>query len=116
MPISDDIYKALQAGANAGAAAASAAGANLNDDVNKFVVPHLMDISIQVASIIQKHKVGTYSDITAKALIDSEEDAIETLVETMIALSVLAAQIIVNSIIDALNAAVNAELGFAFLA
>jgi hypothetical protein len=116
MPIADDISNALQAGANAGAAAASTAGRDLRQDVNNFVAPHLRDIGIQLASIVEKRLAGTYTDATAKALIDSEEDAIQTLVETMITLAVLEAQTIVNAIVDALNKAVNAALGFTLLA
>lgn len=98
MPIADDITNALQAGAN------------------NFVAPHLLDIGIQLASIVEKRLAGTYTDATAKALIDSEEDAIQTLVETMITLAVLEAQTIVNAIVDALNKAVNTALGFTLLA
>jgi len=116
MSIADDITSALQAGATVGAAAASSAGRNLTADIKRFVVPHLEDIGIQVASIVAKRVAGTYTDATAKALIDSQEDAIQTLVETMVALVVLEAQTIVNAIIDALNKAVNTALGFVLLA
>lgn len=116
MSIADDVTNALQAGANAGAAAASTAGKNLRQDIQRFVVPHLRDIGIQVASIVEKRLAGIYTDATAKALIDSEEDAIQTLVETMVTLAVLEAQTIVNAIVDALNKAVNTALGFTLLA
>jgi hypothetical protein len=116
MSVADDITTALQAGANAGAAAASTAANDLRQDINTFVVPHLRDIGIQLASIVEKRLAGTYSDATAKALIDSEEDAIQTLVQTMVTLAVLEAQTIVNSIVDALNKAVNTALGFVLLA
>lgn len=116
MALVDDITSALQAGANAGAATASTAARDLRQDISNFVVPHLRDIGIQLASIVEKRLAGIYTDATAKALIDSEEDAVQTLVETMIALAVLEAQIIVNAIIDALNKAVNTALGFALLA
>jgi hypothetical protein len=116
MPIVDDITNALKAGANAGATAASTAGKDLTGDIKTFVVPHLEDIGIQVASIVAKRLDGTYTDPTAKALIDSEEDAVQTLVETMVSLAVLEAQTIVNAIVDALNKSVNTALGFTLLA
>lgn len=116
MPIVDDITAALQAGANAGAAAASTAGRDLTGDIENFVVPHLEDIGVQLAAIVAKRLDGTYTDVTAKALVDSEEDAIQTIVETMVALTVLEAQTIVNSIVDALNKSVNTALGFTLLA
>jgi len=116
MALADDITSALQAGAKAGAAAASTATKDLRQDIDKFVVPHLRDIAIHVASIVEKRRDGTYTDETAKALMDSQEDAIQALVETMVALAVLEAQTIVNAIIDALNKAVNTALGFALLA
>jgi hypothetical protein len=116
MSIADDITSALQAGAQAGAAAASTAGRDLRQDIQNFVVPHLRDIGVQVASIVQKRLDGTYTDVTAKALIDSEEDAIQTLVETMVSLAVLESQTIVNAIIDALNKVVNTAVGFTLLA
>jgi hypothetical protein len=116
MSIADDITSALKAGANAGAAAASTAAKDLTADINTFVVPHLEDIGIQLASIVAKRLAGTYTDATAKALIDSEEDAIQTLVETMVTLAALEAQTIVNAIVDALNKSVNTALGFVLLA
>jgi hypothetical protein len=116
MSIADEITGALQAGANAGAAAVSTAGRDLRQDINGFVVPHLQDIGIQLASIVDKRLAGIFSDATAKALIDSEEDAIQTLVDTVVALAALEAQIVVNAIVDALNKAVNTALGFTLLA
>ena len=116
MALADDITNALQAGANAGAAAASTLVRDLSQDINNFVVPHLRDIGIQLASIVEKQQAGIYSDATAKALIDSEEDAIQTLVETMVSLAVQEAQTIVNAIVDAVNKAVNTALAFALLA
>src|SRR5215467_12414868 len=116
MSLADDITGALQAGAKAGAAAASTAAKDLRQDVQNFIVPHLRDIGIHVASIVEKRLAGIYTDVTAKALIDSQEDAIQVLVETMVALAVLEAQTIVNAIIDALNKAVNTALGFTLLA
>lgn len=116
MSVADDITNALQAGAKAGAATASTAARDLRQDIDNFVVPHLRDIGIQLGSIIEKRVAGIYTDATAKALIDSEEDAIQTLVETMVALAVLEAQTIVNAIVDALNEAVNTALGFVLLA
>jgi hypothetical protein len=116
MTIADDITGALQAGAQAGAAAASTAGRDLRGDIDNFVVPHLQDIGIQLASIVEKRKAGIFTDATAKALIDAQEGAIQTLVETMTTLAVLEAQNIVNAIVDALNKAVNSALGFALLA
>ena len=73
-------------------------------------------IGFHLASMVQKRLAGTYTDVAAKALIDSEEDAIQTLVETMVSLAVLEAQIVVNAIVDALNKAVNTALGFTLLA
>jgi len=116
MSAADDITNALRAGANAGALAASTGAKDLTADVKTFVLPHLEDIGIQVASIVAKRLAGTYTDATAKALIDSEEDAIQTLVETMVTLAVLEAQTIVNATIDALNKSVNTALGFTLLA
>ena len=116
MAIADDITDALKAGAQAGAAAASTAGKDLKQDINKFILPNLSDIGIQLASIVQKRLAGTYADATAKALIDSEEDAIQTLLETMVALAVLDAQIIFNAIVDALTKTINTALGFVLLA
>jgi len=116
MSVADDITNALQAGANAGAVAASTAAKDLTADVDTFVVPHLEDIGIQLASTVAKRLAGTYTDATAKALIDSEEDAIQTLVETMVSLAGLEPQTIVNAIIDALNKSVNTALGFTLLA
>jgi hypothetical protein len=116
MSIAEDITNALRAGANAGASAASTAAKDLTGDIKTFVVPHLEDIGIQIASIVAKRQAGIYTDLTAKALIDSEEDAIQTLVETMVSLAVLEAQTIVNAIVDALNKSVNTALGFVLLA
>jgi hypothetical protein len=116
MSLADDITAALQAGARAGASSASTGVRDLRQDVDTFVLPHLRDVGVQLASIVEKRLAGIYTDATAKALVDSEEDAIQTLVETMIALAVLEAQTIVNSIIDALNKAVNTALGFTLLA
>ena len=83
---------------------------DLRQDVDNFVVPDLRDIGIQLASIVEKRVAGIYTEATTKALIDSEEDAIQTLVETMAALAILEAQTIVNAIVDALNKAVNTAL------
>jgi hypothetical protein len=116
MAIADDVLAALSAGAKAGATAAEGAGQDLVQDVDKFLIPHLEDIAIQVASIVVKRQQGVFTDATAKALIDSQEDAIETLVETMLSLAVLEAQKIVNAIVAALTQAVNTALGFALLA
>lgn len=115
MPLEDIINDALKGGAQAGAAAASSAGRDLRQDIDNFVVPHLKDIAAQLASIVQKRIDDIYTDKTAKALIDSEEDAIQTIVETMVSLAVLEAQTIVNSIIDELNKSVNTALGFTLL-
>jgi hypothetical protein len=116
MSIEEDITAALTAGAKAGAAAASTAGKDFSEDITKFVVPHLEDIGLQLASIVTKRLAGIYTDATAKALIDSEEDAIQTLVEAVTTLAVLDVQNIVNAIVDALNGAVNTAVGFALLA
>jgi hypothetical protein len=116
MPIVDDITNAIQAGAKAGATAASTAAKDFRQDIDTFVVPNLRDIGIQLASIVEKRLAGTYTDATAKALIDSEEDAIQTLVETAVTLAALEAQTIVNATIDVLNKAVNIALGFTLLA
>ena len=116
MTIADDITGALQAGAKAGAAAASTAGRDLRGDMDNFVVPHLQDIGLQLGSIVEKRLAGIFTDATAKALIDSQEGAIQTLVETTTTLAVIEAQNIVNAIVDALNKAVNSALGFALLA
>jgi hypothetical protein len=116
MSIADDITAALKAGADAGAAAASTAAKDLTGDIRTFVAPHLEDIGIQIASIVAKRQAGIFTDPTAKALIDSEEDAIQTLVETMLTLAVFEAQTIVNAIVDALNKSVNTALGFVLLA
>ncbi|HZK89926.1 MAG TPA: hypothetical protein VFC56_07255 [Stellaceae bacterium] len=116
MSLVDDLTSALQAGANAGAAAASTGAKDLRQDITIFVVPHLKDIGLQLASIVEQRLAGTYTDATAKALIDSQEDSIQTLVETMVSLAVLEAQTIVNAIVDALNKAVNTALGFTLLA
>lgn len=112
----DDILTALKTAAQAGATAASTGGKDLTQDVENFVVPHLKDIATQVAAIVAKRLDGTYTDVTAKALIDSEEDAVETLVETMVSLTVLQVQTIVNSILTSLYKSVNTALGFALLA
>lgn len=115
MSLADDLTNALRAGAQAGAATASTSGKNLSQDIENFVVPHLRDIGIQLASIVEKRLAGTFTDVTAKALIESEEDAIQTLVETMVSLAAMEAQTIVNAIVDALNKAVNTALGFVLL-
>jgi hypothetical protein len=115
MALVDDIFAALTAGAQAGAAAASTAAKDLTQDVRTFVIPHLHEVAVQVASIVTKRLNGTYSDLTAKTLIDSEEDAIQAIVETMVALTVLESQQIVNAVIDSLNKAVNTALGFTLL-
>jgi hypothetical protein len=116
MALADDITDALQAGAKAGAAAASTAGRDLSQDIETFVVPHLRDIGLQLASIAQKRIDGIYNDVTAKALIGSEVDAIQTVVETEASLVAFEAQTVVNSIVDALNGAINTAVGFALLA
>jgi hypothetical protein len=111
----DDILTALKTAAQAGAASASAGGKDLTQDVETFIVPHLKDIATQVASIVAKRLDGTYTDVTAKALIGSEEDALETLVETMVSLTALQAQTIVNSVVASLYKSVNTAVGFALL-
>jgi hypothetical protein len=116
MSIADDITKALGDAAKAGAKAASTAGRDLGQDINTLVVPHLEDIAIQIANIIVKRQQNIFTDKTAKSLIDSEEDAIETLVDTVVSLTAFEAQTIVNTIVDALNQSVNTALGFALLA
>jgi hypothetical protein len=116
MSIADDITNALEAGAKAGAAGASAAGRDLTQDIENFVIPHLRDIGIQLASITEKRIAGIFTDATARALIDSQKDSVQTLVDTMISLTALEAQRIVNAIVDALNEAVNTAVGFALLA
>ena len=116
MSIADDITNALKAGADAGAVAADTAGKNLLGDINSFVVPHLRDIGIQVASIIAKRLSGVFNDKTAQALIESQEDSVQVLVENLVALAALEAQTIVNAIVDALSKAVNTALGFALMA
>jgi hypothetical protein len=116
MALTDDIAQALEDGAHAGATAAAMAGKNLMQDLDAFVLPHLNDIAIQVASIVVKRQQDIYTDGTAKALIDSEEDALQTLVDTADALTVFEAQTVVNAMVDALNKVVNDALGFALLA
>jgi hypothetical protein len=111
----DDIRNALEQGARAGAAAASGAGKDLRGDIEQFVIPHLQDIAIQVASIVQKRQSGIYSDETAKDLLDSEVDAIETIIETVQTLLVLEVQAILNAIMSALAKAVNAAVGVALI-
>lgn len=110
------ITQALEDSAKAGTAALTGAGRNLTGDLAKFVLPHLKDIGIQVASIVQKRQTNVYTDATAKALIDSQEDSVQTLVDTMTALTVFEAQTVVNAMIDALNTAVNTALKFTLLA
>ena len=116
MSIADDITNALGNAAKAGAGAASTAGRDLVQDINNFVVPHFKDIGIQIANIIVKHQQHIFTDKTAKALIDSQEDSIQTLVDTVVSLTALEAQTIFNAIVDALNKSVNTALGFALLA
>ena len=113
MALQVDILRVLQDGAKAGANAASTAGRDLTDDITKFVIPHLEDIAVQVASIVAKRQANVYTDQTAKALLNSETDAIQTLVETVVTLTVLEVQTIVNSIISALSEAITTLLGFA---
>jgi hypothetical protein len=114
--LAEDITSALQNGARAGATAASSAGRDLRQDIETFVVPHLEDIAIQVASVVQKRNDGIYTDITAKDLLDSEADAVKVLIETVTTLVVLEVQTILNAIVGALAGAVNASVGFALLA
>jgi hypothetical protein len=116
MAMLDDITTALQDAAKAGAQAASTQGKNLAQDIDNFVVPHLRDIAVQTVSIVEKRAAHIFTDITAKALLDSVEDSIQTLVETMVSLAVLAAQVIVNAIVAGLTKAVNTALGFTLLA
>ena len=111
----EDITTALQNGAKAGATAASTAGRDLLHDIETFVVPHMEDIAIQVASIIQKRNDGTFTDVTAKDLLDSEKDAIKVIIEAVTTLVVFEVQQILNAIIDALTTAVNTAVGFALL-
>jgi hypothetical protein len=115
MALVDDITAALQAGAQAGATAASSALKDLQGDVQTFVVPHLRDIAVQVASILQKYKDGIYTDVTAKDLLDSESDAIKTIIETITTLVVFEVQTILNAIMKALATAVNAAVGIVLL-
>lgn len=115
MALADDITAALQDAANAGAAAAAKSGKDLTQDIKSFVVPNLTDIAVHIAAIVQKRQNGIYTDATAKALIDAQEDALQSLVETVATLAVLEAQTIVNAMVGALNAAVNVALGFTLL-
>ena len=116
MSIADDIVNALEAGAKAGAAAASTAGRDLAQDIENFVIPHLREIGIQLASITEKRIAGIFTDETAKALIDAQEDSIQTLVDMVATLTALEAEAVVNAIIEALNKTVNTAVGFALLA
>jgi hypothetical protein len=116
MALLDDILAALKAGAEAGAAAASTAGKDLRQDVDNFLIPHLKDCGIHIASIVAKREAGTYTDTTARLLLESQMDAIKVLVETMLTLTALQAQQILNAIISALTTAIDAALGFALLA
>jgi hypothetical protein len=116
MALADELTTALQNAAKAGATAAAKAGKDLTADINNFVLPNLVDIAVHIAAIVTKQRTGIYTPATAKALIDAQEGAIQTLVDTVATLAVLEAQIIVNAIIGALNTAVNAALGFILLA
>jgi hypothetical protein len=111
----EDILGALQNGARAGATAASSAGRDLRQDIETFVLPHLEDIAIQVASIVQKRNDGVYTDVTTKDLLASEADAVKVLIETVTTLVALEVQTILNGIVSALAGAVNAAVGFALL-
>ena len=110
-----DIAGSLKDAARAGASAASSAGRDLTGDVETFVVPHLQDIAVQVASIVEKHTAGIFTDITAQTLLQSECDAVKTLVETATTLVVLEVQQICAAILDALSGAVNKAVGVALL-
>ena len=66
MAFVDDVKAALEQGAHAGAAALSTAGKDLTGDVERFVIPHLADIAIQIASIAEKRAAGIFTDVTTK--------------------------------------------------
>jgi hypothetical protein len=112
MAFVDDVAVALEQGAHAGAAALSIAGKDLTGDVERFVIPHLADIAIQIASIVEKRASGIYTDVTAKNLLASEKDAIEVMVEMVVTLIVLEVQNLVNAIWAAVASVVNSKIGF----
>jgi Flp pilus assembly protein TadG len=115
MAFVDDVKAALEQGAHAGAAALSTAGKDLTGDVERFVIPHLADIAIQIASIAEKRAAGIFTDVTTKNLLDSEKDAIEVLVKTVVTLVVLEVQNLVNAIWAAVASVVNGKIGFTLL-
>jgi hypothetical protein len=115
MAFVDDVKAALEQGAHAGAAALSTAGKDLTGDVERFVIPHLADVAVHVASIVEKRAAGIYTDVTAKNLLDSQRDSVEILVETIVTLVVLEVQNLVNAIWAAVASVINGKLGFSLI-
>ena len=116
MALVDDITKALQDGAKAGAAAASTGARDLSQDVQNFVVPHLHDIGVHVTSILEKRALGIFTDDASRRMINGQRDSVQVLVDTITSLAAQEAETIVNAIIDALHQAVNTALKFALFA
>lgn len=115
MALIDDVKAALQQGAHAGAAALATTGKDLTGDINNFLLPHLGDIALQIANIVQKRESGIFTDVTARNLLAAQKDSIEVLVETIVTLLVLEVQRMVNAIWSAVALVVNGKLGFALL-
>jgi len=115
MALVDDVLSALQEGARAGVATVKQSGRDISEDIETFVIPHLADVGVHIASIVQKRANNIYTDVTARDLLDSQRDAIKTIVEIAVTLLVLEVQKLIDAIWSALGSLVNRVLGVALL-
>lgn len=113
--LASDIVSALQAGARAGASAASTAGRDLSGDIERFLLPQLQGIGIQVADILAKQQSGDYSNLAAQTMLAGQCDDLKSAIETVTTLAVAEVQQIYTAILGALTGAVNKAAGIALL-
>jgi hypothetical protein len=111
-----DIVSALQDSARAGASAVSGAGRDILGAFEILVIPHLRDVGIHVAEILEKRAAGIFSDDIAQTELASQCDAVKELIETVATLVAGEVQQVYDAIIGALGAAVNKAAGIALLA
>jgi hypothetical protein len=113
--LASTLTSALQDAARAGASAASSAGRDLADDVERFIVPKLQGIAIDVADIFEKQQSGIFSADIAQSELESQCGAVMDLIRTVATLIVEEVQQIYNAIIGALSAAANKAIGLSLL-
>jgi hypothetical protein len=113
--LASTLTSALQSAARAGASAASSAGRDLADDIERFIVPKLQEIAVDVADIFEKRQSGILSGDTARSELASQCGAVMDLIRAVATLVVEEIQQIYNAIVGALSAAANKAIGMTLL-